>query len=67
MNRKRIEYTAGVLRDLGLAALIGGVGDAAVNRGAGRGTLDAIGIVIGLAVILAGVVVIGLDRRRRRV
>ena len=66
MNRKRLEHIAGILRDAGLAALIGGVGDAAVNQTSGRGTLDAWGMVCGLAMLAASVYAIGLDSGHRR-
>ncbi len=65
MNRKRIEHTAGILRDLGLAASIGGVGDMAINPGSGRGLLDFGGAICGLYLLLVSVYVVGVDLRRK--
>lgn len=61
MNRKRLEHIASILRDVGLAALIGGVGDMAVNHTSGRGSLDVWGVVCGIALLAASVYAIGLD------
>lgn len=66
MNRKRLEHIAGILRDAGLAALIGGVGDAAVNQSSGRGSLDAWGMVCGIVVLAVSVYAIGLEPNHRR-
>ena len=65
MNRKRLEHTAGILPDLGMAALVGGVGDAAINPGSGRGSMDAWGIACGIVLLAYSIYLIGIDRRRR--
>lgn len=65
MNRKRLEHVATILRDLGLAVLIGGGGDAAVNSGSGRGALDVWGIGCGFVLLMISVWVVGIDARRR--
>jgi len=66
MNRKRLEHVAGILRDLGLAALIGGAGDAAVNPTAGRGTIEVWGIACGAVLLIGSADLIGIDVRERR-
>lgn len=61
MNRKRLDHSAGMLKEVGLAALIGGVGDLAVNSSSGRGTLDLWGVFCGGVLMLTRVYLIGLD------
>ncbi len=65
MNRKRLEHLAGILRDLGLAATIGGAGDVVVNPASGRTAVDAWGVASGLALLLISVIAIGIDLRQR--
>jgi len=65
MSSKRVEHTAGILRDLGLAAVIGAIGDRMVNSGIGRANLDAWGVVCGFSLLVASVYAIGVETRRR--
>lgn len=66
MNRRRLEHAASILRDLGLAAVIGGAGDVALNPDAARGSLDFWGVACGAALLAWSIYVIGIDERRRR-
>jgi len=64
MNRKRLEHMAGILRDVGIAAFLGGAGDAALNPESGRWVLDIWGIGAGVAVLVASTRMAGLSLRR---
>lgn len=66
MNRKRLELAAGILRDLGLAALVGGAGDLVVNRNSGRDAIDGWGIASGITLLLLAIYTIGVESRGRR-
>ena len=63
MNRKRIEQSASIVRDIGLAALLGGAGDYIVN--ATRRETDLWGIAGGLVMLVLSVYVSGLEARGR--
>jgi len=67
MNRKRLQHTAGILRDLGLAAEIASVGDLALGAKTGGFSTDAWGICLGVALLAYSVYIVGIESRRRRV
>ena len=64
MNRKRLEHLTGILRDLGLAAVIGGVGDLVVNATSGRVGVDTWGAACGVVLLAVSVYTSGLELRR---
>ena len=64
MSRKRLEYVTSTLRDLGLAAVIGGVGDLVINAAPGRIAVDIWGIACGVPLLIVGVYASGLEARR---
>ncbi len=66
MNRKRLEYASVMLRDLGLAAVIGGAGDLVMNAGSGRSIVDLWGVGCGVLALTVGMYVAGVDPSRRR-
>ena len=66
MNRKRLEHGAGILRDMGLASLIGGTGDAALNSTIRHAVVDMCGVVMGIVLLAVSVYAVGLDLPRGR-